>query len=276
MEISVKDWWRIEQKGGPGSGNFGHSGRAGEVGGSGGSGGGGSYSKSAKSNMKILNLTEEDFNKLSSFQNLETKFSVKESETIDKGIVFKGTFKDKTGNDIMNIEFSIPTAGPNANQTTFDLMEVNSNDQSRGYAKEILGRIEDISRKANKEKIELLADITIGPYAWAKQGFDYSDKNKLKEAQKDLKGYIMSVARPIGLKVDKGILNEQIMKCKTPEDIANFKVKGLEFSAKQLKKLNGFENEGITGDHLKTIMHIGKAFMLDNAGHGDWIGVKKL
>ena len=28
MEISVKDWWRIEQKGGPGSGNFGHSGRS--------------------------------------------------------------------------------------------------------------------------------------------------------------------------------------------------------------------------------------------------------
>ena len=34
MEISVKDWWESEQKGGPGSGNHGHAGIPGQVGGS--------------------------------------------------------------------------------------------------------------------------------------------------------------------------------------------------------------------------------------------------
>lgn len=107
------------------------------------------------------------------------------------------------------------------------------------------------------EKVDLMASLTIGRYAWAKQGFDYADEGHLEE--------IVKKKLPQWLNV-KGFLSFELPELKSASDVANLKhPEGIMLKGEEI-------NNNAVDPDLE--MHIGKAFMLDmgRAGHGWWNG----
>lgn len=112
-----------------------------------------------------------------------------------------------------------------------------------------------VLRKAGYKSLGLNADLTIGRYAWAKQGFKYSASGKASAVTDRFPTWAKS----------KGISEPSSgwPKFKTPRDVANFKIPGISLFGKDIT------NSDVDSNFL---MSVGKAFMLDtsNSGHGEW------
>ena len=54
------------------------------------------------------------------------------------------------------------------------LLDLQGNQQGKGIARRLYGAQEQYARDTGTKQITLHADISTGPYAWAKQGFDFS------------------------------------------------------------------------------------------------------
>lgn len=105
------------------------------------------------------------------------------------------------------------------------------------------------------ENVKLFADITIGVYAWAKEGVDYETSDTKDVVQGYFRRYIGK------LKHHNITFNDTSYKSFTkPYQWATYKIPGVKVPS------NIIENPDI----LPGEYDIGKAFMLDMYGHGSW------
>lgn len=128
--------------------------------------------------------------------------------------------------------------------------------QGRGLAEELYERqIEILAKESKVDKIILSANISIGRYAWAKQGFQYLVKDGGEQASEKFKTW----AAMKGIKKPPGNWPQ----FRTPQDVANYRIPGVKIPA------DAISNYAVKpGDY-----EVGKAFMLDRDGHGQWSAV---
>lgn len=113
--------------------------------------------------------------------------------------------------------------------------------------------------KGSEVHINLVANISVGTYAWAKKGFDFDGTSELEKAHQELSDFIE------GHGLDKKKIESinglnSLSDLSTAEQFAN------------LKYDRGFDLSGYTD--LKGEAHLGKAFML--LGKTPWKGVRKM
>jgi len=99
----------------------------------------------------------------------------------------------------------------------------------------------------------MFADISIGRYAWAKKGFQYFRPNEAEGYNANLRSWLGRL----------GIETPDLPTFTTPQQFANFKLPGVKVSHRDIRN-----DEVKSGEY-----EVGKAFMLDGIGHGDWSGV---
>uniref|UniRef100_A0A6M3K349 Putative capsid morphogenesis protein n=1 Tax=viral metagenome TaxID=1070528 RepID=A0A6M3K349_9ZZZZ len=278
---------RVFLKGGPGSGNYGHVGRRGQVGGSGGGTGTSPSLRGSSTDvnvvgqatvaaMKELNITDTDIESVVKVEGWSSKCKV----DVERGtVVVNNTWKDKDGEDVGSMIFTLPIPSKNKEETGkafFDYLTISADGQGKSVGSDVMRRSEDLFRKAGMTEVALLADISIGTYSWAKAGYDYSMKDTLTESKALLRNYVLDTSKNFGVKFSKERkveIDKQIASCKSARDIAVFAIPELKAKVSKYKRLGDFENEDVPG---KLVVDIGKAFMLADGAHGQWNGVKKL
>ena len=109
------------------------------------------------------------------------------------------------------------------------------------------------------DAIFLEANITIGRYAWAKEGFEYSDPGAASQARTNLKHWLGQNGMRDLAKQHAG----KIANLTDPYDFATFDIPGVTMKGRQIS------NAAVGPNY---VMHLGKAFMLDRGGHGSWNG----
>jgi len=142
-----------------------------------------------------------------------------------------------------------------------DRLSFHEDYQDQGLGRKLYEQqIETLSEKGY-DLISLFADISIGPYAWAKQGFEYDQRshtNNMALTERtlydwlEMQGYDPDLYMPVS-----GF--------STTFEVADFDP-GIVF--------HGYDiGNGDVPRYMK--MHAGKAFMLDQSGmgHGSWEGV---
>lgn len=144
-----------------------------------------------------------------------------------------------------------------------DYLELPGKDQGAGFAQAFNDQAEHHYRDMGVHRIELHADITVGKYAWAQQGYDFSDKNHRKavftafKAWADHHGHVYP-RRDF----------EQHLKKGTAWDLANYD------PAKEQIPVKTYNPNGARELHVDGEFHLGKAFLLSNASEGGWHGTK--
>jgi hypothetical protein len=260
-------------KGGSGSGNYGHSGRPGEVGGSG--EGGGSeptrvtmtMSDRDKANLKKMGVSEKDFTKFGSIVKGAAKCEV-HVEYYKGKLSVSADWSNKRGDAIAGASFR-------ANNETKDL-HLNScilskSEQGKGDGHAVLKEIEALGKKLGMEQVSLMANISVGTYAWARMGFDFETKGMLDYHKEQLKSFVDNTARINGMRISMGAVNRSVDKIKSASDLAVFTLKDFSFTAKGY----GFATGAVSSDvPEKLAMHIGKAYLLGEVSQ--WNGVRKL
>ena len=83
-----------------------------------------------------------------------------------------------------------------------DLFELSPSAQGRGIAKDLLDHAETEYLKQGVARIELNANLKVGGYAWARQGFDVRSDSELREVKNALKPALERLAASRGL--DRG------------------------------------------------------------------------
>jgi hypothetical protein len=142
----------------------------------------------------------------------------------------------------------------------FDLLEVESYYQGRGFASEFLGKQFRTMGEAGYYGVRLQADISIGKYAWAKAGFDYSGGWGINQAQDKLYDWLKE-QQGVDAEKYRDVIYEDTW---SAYDVAEFRVDERVWYGSDIS------NADVESDHM---MHAGKAFMLDadyDGGHGSW------
>lgn len=70
------------------------------------------------------------------------------------------------------------------NTAEHDVLELLDKHQGSGFAREFNRNAENHYIANGIKQVKLYADISVGGYAWARQGFDFASKNDLKNVQK--------------------------------------------------------------------------------------------
>ena len=150
------------------------------------------------------------------------------------------------------------------------LGSVHKSIQGKDIGTKVLTSLLGFMARHGIETAHLDADITIGRYAWAKQGFDYSGlgrENTVDEYKLRLiDWYEQNVIDGIHGEEAKGEPYRAIEGIETAYDMATF-----ELPSGQTYTGANIDNYDVKSDH---VMHAGKAFMLDRdfRGHGEWNG----
>jgi hypothetical protein len=152
-----------------------------------------------------------------------------------------------------------------------DELTLKSSHQGAGVSDTLYDRTEQLWRhmsEGNPVNIHMKANISVGVYAWAKKGFDFSSPEELDKAKKEFKDFLS----------ENGMdLKETLEKCgKSSLDDLNH---AWDFAT--LHDGNSYNLKGLMGDtrvkykgEVKGEGHLGKAFML--GGKSSWKAVKKL
>ncbi len=141
-----------------------------------------------------------------------------------------------------------------------ELFTLNADKQGEGIAAQINKQAEEKYREAGFKEIKLAADISIGKYAWARQGYDFKDSDRTdmvkyyREAAVDAK---LSTRQTRGSK-QAGEVREWVNKM-LPDDARSWQVAALDDGRKYQ-----FEGKEV---------HLGKLLMLQGPS---WQGVKNL
>lgn len=132
--------------------------------------------------------------------------------------------------------------------------------QDAGLARSIYERqIKVLAERSKVEAVRMTADISIGRYAWAKMGFQYSTKDFEQGASSQFRLWA----------IGKGITEPPggWPAFRSPQDVANYRIPGLKVPTDAI----------INPDLKPGDYEVGKAFMLDDAeknyGHGSWSAV---
>lgn len=88
------------------------------------------------------------------------------------GVIAMGDILDGTGQTVGSVAEVIQqgAAGP---YVTHGDLSLRPEVQGQGFAREFIGHVERWYREAGVTHVELFADIDVGGYAWARQGFDF-------------------------------------------------------------------------------------------------------
>lgn len=133
--------------------------------------------------------------------------------------------------------------------------------QGQGIAATIMGNMARGFRQAGYKRMALLADITVGLYAWARLGFEYRDPGQAAKATNKFARW----AETRGIKEPLG----GWPKFTSAAQVAAYRQPGVEVEGGWVL------NRAVPRDAR---LPLGKAFMLDTAhdGHGMWIGEYRL
>ena len=143
------------------------------------------------------------------------------------------------------------------NEVHIDLLAIAPETQKSGIAHDVLRGVADYAEEQGIEDITLNADITIGRYAWARYGFNYLEPAVWRrEAPLRFRDWAASqgIGEPPG----------GWPQFETPQEVISYTIPGVTLLGKQIGNRDVRPN-------LR--MEVGKAFMLDDAGHGDWDGI---
>ena len=95
---------------------------------------------------------------------------------------FRGNIQNDAGKDIGSItrDFHGDHTGNGARPRTMEnvMLEMRRGEQGHGVASRIYGAQEKYARDAGIKEITTHADIHTGPYAWARQGFDFAPNQR--------------------------------------------------------------------------------------------------
>lgn len=117
-------------------------------------------------------------------------------------------------------------------------------------------QIEVLAHDTEVDKVRLFANVTAGRYAWAKLGFQYNTPGQQEHVNSRFRRW----SRQHGIDLDE---SGGWPTFKTPQDVATFRLPGVKIKHTDIR-CNGVK----PGDY-----DIGKAFMLDDQGHGAWSAV---
>lgn len=131
--------------------------------------------------------------------------------------------------------------------------------QDMGIASSLYSRQKAVLKERGYEKIVLLANVSIGRYAWAKKGFNYRYAKDGIDNRDEIQAWMTNLGL-VREAQEHGKLFDTFTK---PSDYANFNIPGAMITGRQIN------NYDVAGDYS---MPIGKAFMLDWDGHGSWWG----
>ena len=131
--------------------------------------------------------------------------------------------------------------------------------QNKSLAASLYARQKARMTEWSYDSIRLEANITIGRYAWAKEGFKYSNPGEASQARTNLKHWLGQN----GMRDLAKQYADKIAHLADPYDFATFDIPGVTMRGGQIN------NAAVGPDY---VMHLGKAFMLDRGGHGSWNG----
>jgi len=226
--------------------------------------------------LQRYNINQADMEKVLAVKNLrvEARAYSNANNRIDLNV----QYYDHDDDHVAGFEFGIGR-GANHDDIHIDLAIVNNAAQGKDMGSNFISRLESLAKKTGTIKsFSLLADISIGYYAWAKMGFDYQNKDDLETRKGRMVIYAKEFIKLSPRGYDEAFLNDlngKISKLKSANDIANFKIPNMKFTAKALKDAGWFRNSDVADD---VSMDLGKAFMLNrnSEGHGSWNAIKRL
>lgn len=261
----------IRLKGGAGSGHRGHRGRPGLRGGSAPGVGGArnveaDWDASSDVYSEIFgDMPREQFEDM--FVLPDTHLYMDVEDRLGN-IRVKGTWYTPEGTKVGKFtrEFTYDNGKKVAHNISLSITE---DFQDYGLATSLYDRQISQLRKAGFDRIETYANISIGKYAWAKRGFDYSNPDTAEVKTKYFKTWAkvrgLTTTREDGTTVLKTGADWPVFK--SANDVATYKIPGLELSGRDI--LNPDVPGGMS-------LGLGKAFMLDQLGHESWDAELKL
>lgn len=246
-------------KGSATSGNFGHAGRPGKLGGSAPRGnmsiGSSPFEQAAQMHafeqfQTLYGFSQQDMKRMFEYGSYDAKMSVSIDGTT--ATVEVNYFDPKTNKRIGNCMRTFAT-NPTGKWVMNDNLEFKSGYMNTGAARSLYARELRMLKEAGYDHVSVHADISIGKYAWAKQGFDFKSSTAAADASKQ----IVQWAQMHGITIKQPDF-------KTAKDVATFKLPGLQLTGADI----------LNGDVPNTMkLELGKAFMLDNKGFGGWDGI---
>lgn len=139
-----------------------------------------------------------------------------------------------------------------------NLLSLTHRAQGQGVAFDVLDGIVEYAKANGIETVSLLADITIGRYSWAKYGFGYDPE--YGDYAREVTERFPEWAERYGIEKPKaGWPTFQ-----TPQDVISYNIPRVRLTGAQI------DNRDIASEDR---MKVGKAYMLDYYGHGDWEGI---
>jgi hypothetical protein len=160
------------------------------------------------------------------------------------------------------------TDAPGSRKVMWNLLDFRSSFTNRGEAGALFDKIENnLATNWNMDMITMHANITIGRYAWAKRGYDYSMLGQMDAAssKRHLWNWLVNTNMTKRIGID---FEDYLPDFKTANDFATWDPGGIRVKRNEIP---GFENKAVP---YELPMHLGKAFMLDEQGHGDWDAYK--
>ena len=161
------------------------------------------------------------------------------------------------------------TVDPDESDVHLDYFSIPNEFMNQGIAEDLLRGIAERAKADGLRQVSLLADISIGKYAWAKYGFDVGSYNPV-----NVERMIWGWAERKGLLNDGGAnktaIERAVRETRTMRDLAALDVNDIRLKAGRGGDPATISNYDVPKDMQ---MHIGKAFLLDDdGGYGSWDG----
>lgn len=291
---SAKAFVDFINKGGPGSGNFGHAGRPGSRGGS--KPGGGHRrlveshgyqfrdennnppppaKKVVKGEWKIRSVIGDqtiekakefgiDFNTDIPYMmglDMEDTVTVFDARIrSDRSLVVSAIYQTKDGEDLGNSTRSFRQQADGV-WVHHDYLSLKPKLHGKGIAENLYARQMETYKEKGYTGVDIYANITVGKYAWAKAGFDYTSPGATTHYSAKFRTWAE----------DKGIPEPAggWPAFTSARDVASYKHPARKINSSDV----AFDSDIKPGDY-----DLGKAFMLDEGywGHGSWEGYLRL
>lgn len=142
-------------------------------------------------------------------------------------------------------------------------LELPAKHQGAGFAQAFNDRAEDHYKQMGVHRAELHADISVGKYAWAQQGYDFQGKKHRAEVWDAFKKW----TDDNGYAFPKRDY-DKFRKTGTAWDMANYDPMKERIHVRTQNPYDASET------HVDGHFHLGKAFLLSNASGGGWHGEK--
>lgn len=200
--------------------------------------------------LKSFNLTPAELQKMVTLRGYNAEVTISKSSAHgEEYIEVKTNYFTKSGQTVGRQTFSL-TKKDGEISANADYMKFTQEFQGKNLAESLMGRQVDMALRKKYSEVSTLADISIGKYAWAKKGFQYKSSSAADQATRKFKEWCKN----------KAIRLNEYPTFRNPQDVVNFKVPGVTLHSSRF-----WNSDAKPGDY-----DLGKAFMLDDDGHGNW------